>query len=301
MSVSETPDLFPGFERRRIETPAGEIFARIGGSGPPLVCLHGYPETHVCWHRIAPALAAQNTVVAMDLRGYGNSFAPASDPEHTAYSKRAMAADVIAGMATLGHRRFSIMGHDRGARVAYRAALDHLASIERLIILDILPTSEVWERMRADSALKSYHWQFLAQPAPMPETLIAGAPAYYVDYTLASWTRSKTLDCLSPDALAHYRALLATPEGRRAVCEDYRAGATFDRKADEEDRKADRKIACPTLVLWGSDYIGKGGADPLAVWKTWCTDVRGQEIVSGHFLAEENPDAVLGAVLPFLR
>jgi haloacetate dehalogenase len=212
-----------------------------------------------------------------------------------------MAEDAREAMAALGHERFMVMGHDRGARVAYRLALDHPACVTRLVPLDILPTGEVWARTTAESTLKAYHWPFLAQPVPLPETLINGAPEYYLDHTLASWTRDRTLGCFDPRALAHYRALLKAPERVHAVCEDYRAGATCDRAADDADRKAGRAIACPTLVLWGSDYIGKGNAKVLEVWRTWCPDVTGQEIVSGHFLAEENPDASLAALMPFLR
>jgi haloacetate dehalogenase len=300
--VTEVPDLFPGFATRRIATAAGEIFARVGGSGPPLLCLHGYPQTHVCWHRVAPALAGECTVVAMDLRGYGQSSAPPGDPEHTVYSKRAMAEDCIAVMQALGHNRFMVMGHDRGARVAYRLALDYPAVITRLIPLDILPTADVWARMTAASAIRAYHWPFLAQPYPLPETLIAAAPGFYVEHTLRSWTKNRTLACFAPAALAHYRALLGTPERIHAVCEDYRAGATIDRAADEADRKTGRRISCPTLILWGSDYVGRGGVDPLEIWREWCgSDVRGKQTASGHFLAEENPDATLAALRPFLR
>jgi haloacetate dehalogenase len=294
------PDLFPGFATHRIKAPGGEIFARVGGSGPPIVCLHGYPQTHACWHRIAGEIARSHTVVAMDLRGYGASSAPPGDAGHVTYSKRAMAEDAIAVMEALGHRRFTVMGHDRGARIAYRLALDHPAAVERLIVLDVLPTGEVWRRLTPESAVAAYHWAFLAQPKPLPETLIAGAPAYYVDHTLKSWTGEKTLDCFDPLALGQYRALLAAPERIHAVCEDYRAGATIDRRLDEADRTAGRKIGCPTLVLWGSDYVGRGQADPLAIWRDWCTDVRGREIVSGHFLAEENPRDTAQAVLGFL-
>lgn len=293
-------DLFPGFATHRIKVPAGDIFARVGGSGPPIVCLHGYPQTHACWHRIAGELARSCTVVAMDLRGYGESSVPPGDADHLTYSKRAMAEDVVAVMEALGHRRYTVMGHDRGARIAYRLALDRPAAMERLIILDVLPTSEVWQRITPESAIASYHWAFLAQPEPLPETLIAGAPAYYVDHTLASWTGAKTLDCFDPRALEQYRALLAVPQRIHAVCEDYRAGATIDRRFDEADRASGRRIGCPTLVLWGSGYVGRGHADPLAIWRDWCADVRGREIASGHFLAEENPQDTLAAVLDFL-
>jgi haloacetate dehalogenase len=299
--MTELADLFPDFATRRFTAPAGHIFARVGGSGPPLLCLHGYPQTHVCWHRLAPALAGEYTVIVMDLRGYGQSSTPPSDPEHTVYSKRAMAADCIAVMRACGHERFIVMGHDRGARVGYRLALDHPESVAGLITLDILPTAEVWRRMTAESAFSAYHWQFLAQPHPLPETLIAAAPEYYVEHTLRSWTKDRTLSCFAPAALAHYRLLLGAPERVHAVCEDYRAGATIDRMADEADRNATHKITCPTLILWGSDYVGKGIADPLDVWRAWCTDVQGEQIVSGHFLAEEKPDATLSALRPFLR
>ncbi len=294
-------DLFPGFAERRIKTRAVEIFARVGGARPPLLLLHGYPQTHVCWHKIARALAAEFFVVVADLRGYGQSSAPPGDPEHRVYSKRTMAEDCVELMRALGHDRFMVAGHDRGARVGYRLALDRPEIVTRLVVLDILPTFEVWERMNAAAALSSYHWSFLAQPHPMPETLIAAAPAYYVDHTLASWTRDKTLAAFAPEALDHYRAQLVSPERIHAVCEDYRAGASIDRHADAEDRMASRKIACPTLVLWGSNYVGKSTADPLAIWQLWCAHASGWEIESGHFLAEEKPEETLAATLPFLR
>jgi Predicted hydrolases or acyltransferases (alpha/beta hydrolase superfamily) len=300
-TATDLPDLFPSFQSARLPAASGEVFARIGGAGAPLMLLHGYPQTHVCWHRVAQELAREFAVVVMDLRGYGASSVPEPDPEHRTYSKRAMAEDLIAAMRALGHERFSIMGHDRGARVAYRLALDHPEQIDRLVLLDILPTSEVWAHMNAQTALKSYHWSFLAQPEPLPETLIAADPVYYVEHTLRSWTRERTLDCFAPEALTHYRAMLRAPERIRAVCEDYRAGATIDRQLDEADRAAGRKIIAPTLVLWGTDYVGRGNSDPLDIWRNWCANVRGEAIVSGHFLAEENPEATLNAVLPFLK
>ena len=172
--------------------------------------------------------------------------------------------------------------------------------MSRLIPIDILPTVEVWDALRWPSAIGSYHWSFLAQPAPMPETLIAADPAYYVSHTLAGWTASKTLDAFSPEALQHYRAALMTPERIHAVCEDYRAGATYDRLADDKSRAEGHQIKCPTMILWGSDYIGKGASQPLKVWRRWAPGVIGTEIVSGHFLAEENPDDTLRAMLPFI-
>jgi haloacetate dehalogenase len=298
--MPDLPELFPGFATETVNHEGLRFHTRIGGSGPPLLCMHGYPETHACWHRIAPRLAEANTVVAMDMRGYGQSSAPPGDASHVQYSKRTMANDAIAVMHALGHDKFSVMGHDRGARVAYRMALDHPATVDKLVILDILPAIEVWDAMRADSAIKSYHWLFLAQPEPLPETLIAANPDNYIEHTLASWTRDKTLDALSPDALEHYRLFFRDRARIHAICEDYRAGATFDRKVDAQDRDAGHKITAPTLVLWGTDYVGAGTSDPLGVWRRWCTNVEGRPITSGHFLMEENPDDTLAAIVPFL-
>ena len=297
--MSALPDLFPGFAERRITTGADvHIYLRTRGLGPPLLLLYGYPQTHVAWHKIAADLARHYTVVAMDLRGYGASSAPGGDAEHKTYSKRTMAEDCLAVMRTLGHDRFMVAGHDRGGRVAYRLALDHPQAVSALLPVDIFPTAEVWRRTTADSMLKSYHWAFLAQPRPMPETLIGKDPAYYLDYTLKSWAKSRDLSAFSPEALAHYRALLQDPARVHAVCEDYRAGATIDRVLDEADLAAGRKIECPTFVLWARSYLP---GDPLAVWKTWCTNVTGASIDSGHFLAEENPKDMLAALLPFLE
>ena len=297
--MSTLPDLFPGFAERRVETAPGvEIYARIGGSGPPLLLLHGYPQTHVAWHKVAPALAEHCTLVIADLRGYGASSAPRSDPEHKTYSKRAMAEDCLALMYALGHQRFMVAGHDRGGRVAYRLTLDHPEAVSALIPVDIIPTAEVWRRTTAESMLKSYHWAFLAQPHPMPETLIGKDPDYYVDYTLSSWAKPRDLSPFSREALAHYRALLRDPARIHAVCEDYRAGATIDRRLDEAELAAGRRITCPTFVLWGHSYLA---ADPVDVWRSWCTELTGAAIDSGHFLVEENPQASLAALVPFLQ
>jgi haloacetate dehalogenase len=302
--MTALPDLYPGFATRRIRTSGADIHCRIGGSGQPLVLLHGYPQTHVCWHKVAPTLARHCTLVIPDLRGYGASSTPpstrASDPDHAVYSKRAMALDIKELMATLGHTRFMVAGHDRGARVAYRLALDHPDCVSRLVPIDILPTVEVWDALRWRSAIGSYHWAFLAQPFPLPETLIAANAALYVEHTLSSWTADRRLDAFSPAALQHYRQALTTPERVHAICEDYRAGATFDREADEADRARGHTIACPTLTLWGSDYIGKGTSSPREVWLRWAPDLVGVEIKSGHFLAEENPTDTLAALLPFV-
>ncbi len=300
--MSELPELFPGFATHRIESNGLTFHARAGGSGPPLLCLHGYPQSHACWHKIAPRLAETNTVVAMDLRGYGLSEAPAGDTQHLSYAKRTMAADGVALMRALGHDRFTVMGHDRGGRVAYRMALDSPEAIGRLILVDIIPTLDNWERMRAGSAIKSYHWPFLAQPQPLPETLIGSHPTYYLDHTLASWTKDKTLGPFDEGALAHYRAAINDPARIHAMCEDYRAGATYDWQLDLETRDAGTRIAVPLHVLWASSYLTptKGNFDPLEVWRAWADNVTGTEIDSGHFIAEENPDAAVAAILAFL-
>jgi len=295
-------DLFPGFAERRIETAGAEIFLRTGGTGPPLLLLHGYPMTHVTWHKVAPELARYCTLVIPDTRGYGASSVPASDAEHMAYSKRTMAQDFLEVMRALGHSRFMVAGHDRGGRVGYRLALDHAEAVSAFIPVDIVPTAEAWRRTTVERAIRAYHWAFLAQPYPLPERLIAKEPVFYVEHTLKSWARSGTLSHFSAEALAHYRALLQEPDRVHAVCEDYRAGATIDWRHDEADMAAGRKIACPTFLLWGSDYLGRGGAKPLEAWRAWCSnDLSGAEIESGHFLAEENPKDTLTALLPFLR
>lgn len=300
--MSTLPELFPGFDTHHIEIEGHTFQARSGGDGPPLLCLHGYPQTHACWHKVAPKLAETNTVVAMDLRGYGQSAIPTSDPEHKAYAKRTMAADAVALMRALGHDTFTVMGHDRGGRVAYRMALDSPEAVERLILVDIIATIDNWERMRAGSAIKSYHWGFLAQPEPLPETLIASHPTYYLDHTLASWTKDKTLDTFDPRALTHYRAAIGDPARIHAMCEDYRAGATYDWQADQASREANDRITAPVHVLWASSYLTptKGDFDPLEVWRGWADNVTGTEIDSGHFLAEENPTATTEAILAFL-
>jgi haloacetate dehalogenase len=297
--MSTLPDLFPGFAERHVQTAADvEIYLRTGGSGPPLLLLHGYPQTHAMWHKIAPELARHATLVIADLRGYGASSAPPGDAEHTIYSKRAMAQDCLAVMRALGHERFAVAGHDRGGRVAYRLALDHPEAIAALIPVDIIPTGEVWRRANAEWALRGYHWPFLAQPSPLPETLIGKEPVYYLEHTLKSWAKTRDLSPFSAGALAHYRALLQDPARVRAVCEDYRAGAGIDRALDDADVAAGRRISCPTLVLYASHYLPGG---PLDAWRAWCSDVSGAAVDSGHFLAEENPKDTLAALIPFLE
>ena len=293
--------LFPGTYETRLQTGEAEIYARIGGSGPPLLLIHGFPQTHAMWHCVAPELMQHFTCVMPDLRGYGYSSCPLNDATNAAYSKRAMANDLVALMASLGHQRFAAVGHDRGARVAYRMALEHAAAVTCLSVLDIVPTHAMWHNFTVKLAMKTYHWLFLAQPNPLPEMLIEPAPINYLDYTLASWTKSQDLSCFAPEALAEYRLHYATPEHVHATCNDYRAGATCDLAADEEDVAAGRKITCPTLALWGTAGIPSETGSPLDQWRSWCENVEGLGIESGHFVAEENPQAMLESLLPFLR
>ena len=296
-----TEDLFPGFAAERISTAGTDIYCRIGGSGPPLVMLHGYPQNHATWHRIAPALSERFTCILPDLRGYGRSGIPATDPEHRSFSKRRMAEDVVAVMEALGHRRFRLVGHDRGARVGYRLALDHLGAIERLAIIEVVPTLVMWERFSAELALKAYHWPFLAQQAPLPERLIGGDPDFYLDHTLRSWTRNKDLSVFDPGALNLYREAFRDPARLHAFCEDYRAGATCDLADDRADLAAGRKITAPLLFIWAASGFPAKTGDPLGIWQDWASDVSGAEIDAGHFGQEEDPEGALAALLPFLE
>jgi len=294
-------DFFPGFASHWIDTDAGRIFARAGGEGPPLLLLHGFPQTHVMWARLAPALARRFHVVAMDLRGYGWSSAPRS-AGGALYSKRAMAADAVRVMEALGHVRFRLAGHDRGARVGYRLALDQPARVERLALLDILPTLSVWRNIEA-GVIPAAHWAFLAQEAPAPEQDIArqGADPYF-ESLIASWTHGGDLRAFDARALAAYRDGWRDPARIHAFCEDYRAGATLDRAADEADLAASRVIGAPTLVLSGDFFLTAGAAPALDVWRaTFAPQARGAVIPeAGHFIAEENAQATSDALLAFL-
>jgi haloacetate dehalogenase len=282
--------MFEGFTLTTIDTGEARIRLRHGGSGPPLLLLHGNPQTHVMWHKIAPRLAQEFTVVAADLRGYGDSSKPPYTADHAPYSKRAMALDMVEVMRQLGFERFSLVGHDRGARCSYRLALDHPERVSRLAVLDIIPTYESFIRADMQFGLRTWHWFFLAQPADFPERAINRAPEVFFE-------RRPTM-FFSPEARAEYWRCFQNPETIRAICEDYRAGATIDFEHDRAD-KGVRKIACPMLALWGT----KGGAPPwwnvLDVWREWADDVRGRGIDSGHFLAEEAPDETYAELRAF--
>jgi haloacetate dehalogenase len=286
---------FDDFEESRVDV--GEVVLRVrrGGSGPGILLLHGYPETHRMWQRVAPALADAFTVVAPDLRGYGASSKPPTVEDHSTYSKRAMAADGVALMAQLGFDTFDVVGHDRGGRVGYRLALDHPQQVRRLSVLDIVPTAEVWARADRRFALGYWHWPFLAQPEPLPETLIAANPEwFFLDAQFGGVLRG-----FPSGAVDDYRRWIADPGVVHAMCEDYRAGAGFDRELDEQDQRAGRRISCPTQVLWGTQGALPSWYDPLEVWRGWADDVVGAPIEGGHFFPEENPTATLAALQRF--
>jgi haloacetate dehalogenase len=289
--------LISGFARRRLPGHGIEIDALVGGSGPPLLLLHGYPMTRVAWRPVAPALSKRFTVVIPDLRGYGRSDKPEGDPRHELYSKRTMALDQIATMRALGFARFAVAGHDRGARVAYRLALDHPDTVSRIVILDIVPTAEVWRATNASSAMRSVNWYLLAQPRPLPETLLGANPEFYVRHLLADWAAAGF--AFDPANMADYIECCSDPARIHGACEDYRAGWTRDREMDEADR-GKRKIRVPLLVLWGKEY-SVARAQPLATWREWADEVSGQELPGGHFQCEEAPAETIRALLDFLQ
>lgn len=294
------PGLFSTTRQHSHQANDAEIVAEVGGEGRPLLLLHGFPQTHAMWHPIAPALMKRFTCVMPDLRGYGASSCPPNTPDNSAYSKRVMAQDMVALMASLGHSRFAVVGHDRGGRVAYRLALDHPGVPTCLSVLDIVPTSVMWREFTVEFAMKTYHWLFLAQPVPLPEMLLEKSPEAWIDYTIASWSKARNLSAFDPRALDAYRESFVQPERIHAMCNDYRAGATCDRDLDEADRAAGRKIACPTLALWGTAGFPSETSGPLATWRDWCENVIGAGIDAGHFVVEENPSATIGHLLPFL-
>jgi haloacetate dehalogenase len=293
------PDLFPGFESHHFATQGAEIFARVAGEGPTLFLLHGYPQTHAIWHRVAPKLAGRFRLIIPDLRGYGASSIPQTVPDHSTMSKRAMARDIIDIADQLGLPSFFLCGHDRGGRVAYRLALDHPQRVARLMTLDIVPTWDMWHRMTRDLAMKSFHWSFMAQPFPWPEEMIGRDPVGWLNHKLALWGGSGDLSVFAAEALAEYRAFFSEPARIHATCEDYRAGATYDLAADEADRAAGRRITCPTAVYWGDKGIPGETGGPLPIWREWCDNVTGGSIACGHFLPEEAPEDTASKILDF--
>jgi haloacetate dehalogenase len=286
--------MFPGFTTGPVRANGITIHVCRGGTGPPVLLLHGYPQTHVMWHRVAPALAERFTVVCPDLRGYGDSDKPPGGPDHEDYSKRTMARDQVAVMAALGFGRFAVAGHDRGARVALRMALDHPGAVSRLAVLDIIPTRTIYQTVDQQHATTVWRYFFLTQPEPLPERLIGADPLYYLRYTLGEWCG--TPDALAPEAVAEYTRCF-TPAAVHASCEDYRAGAGIDSAHDRAD--ADRPVSCPVLALWSKAGIGRA-YDVERIWAQRAPDLRGRELDCGHFLAEERPAETTAELLAFL-
>ncbi len=302
--MSDNHDFFPGFKSGYFSTEQGQVFVRHGGEGPPLLLLHGFPQTHVCWHRLAAKLAKNHHVVMMDLRGYGWSSAPRGDGGREIYSKRAMSRDVVKVMSDLGYPRFALVGHDRGARVGYRLALDHPGRMTHLGLLDILPTVRMWERIES-GAVPGAHWTFLSRPQPEPEDAISRNATAFFEKLISGWTHDGTLKAFDWHALQAYRQAANDPARIHAFCEDYRAGATTDRQQDEADLAAGKTIVTPTCVIWGEFYL-TGSDDPgsdtaLDVWrKSFAPRAQGAGVECGHFLAEENPGDTLAILEPFL-
>lgn len=290
--------IFPGFTLEHVTTSAGPIRLRRAGSGPPLLLLHGNPQTHAMWHAVAPKLAERFSVVCPDLRGYGGSHKPEATADHAPYAKREMAKDMVEVMERLGHRRFFLAGHDRGGRVSHRLAIDFPDRLAKLAVLDIVPTIEHFERADMAFGLGYYHWFWFAQPHPFPEVLINAAPeAWFFAHTSRE---PKPSTFFHPEALADYLAAVKTPEMIRGMCEDYRAAASIDLEHDRASRAAGDKIRCPLLVLWGAKGKIPLWYDPLAIWRQYCVaEVRGGPIPSGHYLAEEAPNAVVAELSAF--
>ena len=291
-----------GFTQSFVSTNGIRLSVHRAGQGMPLVLLHGYPQTHLAWEKVAPRLAETFDVIVPDLRGYGDSDCPTPDATYRAYSKREMARDIAGLLDALGLDRVHVLGHDRGARVAYRFALDHADRTRRLGIVEVVPTGDFWGAWSAELAMKAYHWTFLAQPAPLPERMILADGPAYLDWTLASWTRSGDLSPFSDAALAAYRAQMADPARVAAMCADYRAGASVDREMDSADRADGRRIAAPVHFVWGADGFPARTGAPLAIWERWADTVSGGVIDGvGHFAMDEAPEALLAAFLPFFE
>jgi haloacetate dehalogenase len=294
--------LFPGFEHRELATARGSVNAVIGGSGPPLLLLHGYPQSLLMWHAAAPLLAERRTVVATDLAGYGASLRPRPGADHRPHAKRESALDQVEVMSSLGFESFAVAGHDRGGRVAYRMALDHPGRVERAAVLDVVPTGETWARADARLARTYWHWTFLAQPAPLPERLIAGDPDAFFDLHLRGQLGLGEEPRRHPDGvLESYRRSLYDPVAVEAMCEDYRAGASVDAEDDDADRANGRRIECPLLVLWaGRGALPRLYPSVVDVWRPWAEDIAGATIDARHFMAEESPRETADQLLGFL-
>lgn len=286
--------MFSGFEPKVIDVGDAKINLKIGGDGPALLLLHGYPQTHVHWHAIAPLLTSDFTLIIPDLRGYGDSIGPKPDPEHHNYSKRTMAKDMVTVMTQLGFTNFRLAGHDRGARVAYRLTLDHPERVSYLVSIDTVPTLDIWDAMDMAVSMDAFHWPFLAQPAPIPEKMIGADPDFFLHHLLNRWVGNATP--LSDFAVAEYIKHFRKASVLEAMAEDYRAGATVDLLHDQQDRAAQKKIACPVFVPWGNQYTD---SSPLPIWHKWADNVRDLSLDCGHFVAEEAPESCAAALIDF--
>ena len=291
--------MFEGFTDASVHVDGVRIHAVKGGRGPALLLLHGHPQTHAIWHKVAPTLAAHFTVIAADLRGYGDSDKPQGEADHSSYSKRRLALDQVDLMRSHGFTSFAVIGHDRGGRVAARMALDHPHAVTRLITLDVAPTVAMYEQTSFEFARAYWHWFFLVRPAPFPETLIRADPDLYLKQTIGA--RSAGLTPFTPEAWAEYLRCLSDPATAHGICEDYRASITIDLEHDRADHAAGKRIACPFLVLWGADGVIGKCFDPLAEWRHWSAAVSGEALPCGHYIAEEAPALLLERVLPFLQ
>ena len=290
--------MFKGFDKQTRQVNGVDIAFRMGGAGPALLLLHGHPQTHAIWHKVAEELARHFTVIAADLRGYGDSSKPDDDAEHIHYAKRTMAADMAELMSELGFDHFKVLAHDRGARVAHRLGVDYAARVERMVLLDIAPTLAMYRGTTEAFARSYWHWFFLIRPQPLPEMLIQSAPAQYLQSVMGA--RSAGMAPFTLEALAEYERCLALPGTATGICGDYRASATIDLVHDQADIDAGVKLTCPLKVMWGADGAIEACFNALAEWRLVATQVEGHALPCGHYIAEEIPDTLLEHALPFL-
>jgi len=295
--MSKKSTFAEGFEAVRLQTLGAEINLVHGGAGKPLLLMHGYPQTHMMWHRVAPRLAEEYHVICPDLRGYGDSSKPESSADHAPYSKREMANDMVEVMKELGYQQFAATGHDRGARVLHRMILDHPERVERACVMDIAPTHHMFKTTDQEFATGYYHWFFLIQPNGLPERLIGADPEYYLTEKMGRWSSPDSI--FAPEAFDEYLRCFRKPETIHASCEDYRAAASIDLEHDASD--LNRKIECPLLVLWGDKGLVHRKYEVLEVWRERANHVSGTALKCGHYLPEESPEQVLDELLPFLR
>ena len=290
--------MFPdSFKQQIIAVNGVTLNVTTGGDGPPLFLLHGFPQTHVIWHRVAPELARHFALVMPDLRGYGDSAAPPGDSAHQRYSKREMAKDIVALADHFGFDRFALAGHDRGGRVGYRLVLDHPGRVSKYCAVDIIPTLDVWEQMNTKAMVSAFHWPFLAATSPLPENLIGQDPDLFYRLLLERW--ASDIAKLDPDAVQAYLDQYRDPSKIHAQCEDYRAGATVDRALDQANRDAGDQLDCPVMVLWSTGYLSDKANSPLETWRKWAADVTEMPIDCGHFIVEEEPNLAAQALIDF--